>query len=51
LVLFRKCDLRPPEAGPYTDMAALNAKLSGLTISGRMETKTHLANAGLLPLR
>src|SRR4051794_33310670 len=39
LVLFRRVGLTPPEAGPYTDMVALNAKLSGLTIAERMEAK------------
>ena len=46
-ILFRKCDLQPPETGMYS-MADLDAKLVGLSISERMEAKTHLRAAGLL---
>jgi hypothetical protein len=49
IILFRKCGLQPPTIGQY-DVVELDQKLAALSVSERIEAKTHLRAAGLVPL-
>lgn len=51
LALLRRAGITPPDAGPFTDVGQIDAKLTaaGLGVSERMELKNHLRVAGLLP--